>query len=116
METIPISFKLLQFQPDQRQYKTSMPIFEPCDNLKVVINVPWKNKFILGIEEITQEDIKEQGIPDPLILTLAGWAYIEDAFLARTNKTEVEKQSNEEITWEEFPGEQEPTNNEFVDE
>ena len=93
--TIPICFKLREFQPDQRKFKTASPIFEPADEVLVVIDVPLKHEHIYNSEDIIQAQIAGESFVSPL-LTVAGWAFIEEAFLLRTDKTEEET----EIQWE----------------
>lgn len=99
---IPIRFDLVSFQPDKRQYKTAMPVFEASDYpIVVVVEVPLQHEYIYNSEEFILAQTSGEQPPDPQ-LTIKGWAYIEDAFLNRIDKPEdaIDQSENDEIKWE----------------
>jgi hypothetical protein len=98
--TIPIKFQLVEFQPDQRKYKTALPLLKPVEVLAIVVNVPAKSEYFDNMEAILMSDIAGDKTPSPL-LTPKGLAYIEDELLNRIdNPEEATKSDNEKIEWE----------------
>jgi len=98
MATIPIFFKWRELSPDARQWKVASPVFEPADELLVMIEVPLTHEFIHNSEDIIKEQLAGGKALKP-ILTLAGKEYIEDAFIARI-KSEEKQSDDDEIKWE----------------
>ena len=93
---VQIKFKLFTFQPGSRGYNNA--IFEPETKFFVVVNVPMK--YVVNAEKILSEPMQANKAPDP-ILSIEGWAYVEDQFLNRGNNTTVDKLKDEQIDWEE---------------
>jgi hypothetical protein len=100
MSTISFSFKLLQIQPDKRQYKTAMPLIEPVEELIIIVDVPFDHEHIYNYEAIAQAEIAGDKPPKPQ-LTPKGLTYIEEVFLSRIDDIEETLPDEEnEIVWE----------------
>ena len=87
-------FKLVTLQPGSREYNQG--IFYPETNVIVAVDVPLKYEYIFNAEEIIMAEtgFADGTIPEP-VLTVKGWAYIEDQFLNRAVETEEEALKSE---------------------
>jgi hypothetical protein len=106
------AFRVLSFSPDQRQYKTSGLILEPAEPMLIMVDVPeWC--FYKPVETREAELLQEIGYTAPIpqhedfefhTFTPAGWAYIEDVLLARSNVPDLKQDPKnvdaEEVQWE----------------
>jgi hypothetical protein len=92
---ISVRFRLTTFQPGSRGYNNA--IFEPETKFLVSVDVPIK--YFVNAEKLLLEPVAGNKTPEP-ILTIEGWAYIEDQFLTRGN-AKVDKPKDEQIDWEE---------------
>ena len=97
--TIQVSFRLRQFQPDKSQYQVTKTIFEPVTDFVVVVDVPLEHTYIYNAEKIIQQQLMGDKGDMPLF-TPAGLEYVESQLLARQDKP-IEKQSSDDIEWEE---------------
>lgn len=79
--TIPVFFKWLSVEPDNRQYKPSKPVLEPVE-MVIQIDVPLEHTYVANSEEILTNQLMADRCPQP-ILTVAGMAYCEEQLLAR---------------------------------
>ena len=96
--TIKLKFKLTTFQPGSRGYNQA--IFEPVDNCIVLIDVPLKHEYIANAEEIIMAETGfASKIPEP-VLTVKGWAYIEDQLLNRSKEEEAVEYSDDDFITE----------------
>jgi hypothetical protein len=106
-KTIPIRFKLRQFQPDQRKFQTSKSVFEPVNDFVVVIEMPLERQYIYNVEHILMAQIAGNKHDAPEF-TERGLAYIEDQLLSRVpiegtamvNNNQNLNQNSKEIEWE----------------
>ena len=95
--TIQVSFKLKQFQPDQRRFQTVKTLFEPVQDFIVIVDVPLIHEYIYNVETIIQQQlIGDKG--DMPIWTPKGLAYIEEQLLSRIDKDQPE--NSDDIEWE----------------
>ena len=80
---ISINFKLLSIQPGSRSYNQG--IFEPVTDFLVQVEIPVK--YIVNGEKYLTDPMQGNKPPTP-ILTIEGWAYVEDQFLNRKVATD----------------------------
>lgn len=90
---ISINFKLLSFQPGSRKFNQG--VFEPVTDFLVQVEVPVK--YLVNGEKYITEPMQGNKAPIP-ILTIEGWAYVEDQFLNR--KVAIEQTTEDDIEWE----------------
>lgn len=96
MEKFSIHFKLISFTPDQRQYKTTIPILAPVSDLIVVVEIPLEHELVYNTKEFILATTSGNKPPDP-VLTPKGLAFVEDVLLSRIDKAE-EKETSENKT------------------
>lgn len=99
-ETIKVYFAWKSLQPDRRQWKPSMPTFEPSD-VFVVVGVPGTVEYVYNLDEIqkAEKDGYIEKYIDP-ILTLKGMRYCIDQFEKNMMDIEPEKENSDDEEWE----------------
>lgn len=97
MTTISYNFKLTTLQPGSRGYNNAT--FEPVDDVIVSVDVPVK--FVKnGAKILAQPFVGGESTPITPILTVEGWAYLEDMFLGRKVEEEPLELDESKIDWE----------------
>lgn len=97
-KTLPIHFKLKQFQPDKSQYQVTKTIFEPCVDFIVVVELPLERQYIYNVEKILMAQIAGDKHDDPLF-TPEGLHFIEQILLSRNDDKALPYDPND-IEWE----------------